>query len=581
MADRLVSVDSSTLQFPAAVRNVQAANLGDPTTVEGGALTARLAPKLDSSVASTTYARQSALDSVAALAAAPIPALGGVSVYVCGHSFGTANTAADLESTPALRLSMRHLTKTPAINAVGGSLMPDIQAKVAATWPVNSRGLAFIADGCVNDRNVYGDDAGATTTREAFRSGLAYLTAAAVQSIATAAFSFDTSWSAGASSTVASVFNFAFTGPTAHLLVGYVATAGGTVEIYDGATLLTTITTGGYKRAFTGAVKIAGLGSGTHQLTGKLVSGAATIVGLAIMGDTPPVVVWDNAGNGTGGAAAGARLALYQDTCAQVLPDFPTVVRVPAGSGWDVATMLGDSLHRNDRGNFYAFTQIEAALRAYLGQGFRQGLNALSRMTASTPYVSAIATSAGPPVIVYASDDFNRADNASMGVTPIGGLTWQTACNGTPVVNFRIFANTAVLSANTSAALADAYLDTGSANGTLRALVTNKSGFPGILFRASGTNNADGYVFFANGTSYTLSIRTAGVMTALLSSTTAAPANGDILSVVLNGPSINCKVNGVSVISTTDTAHTGTRHGIVNNSAGGQHDNFYADNAIA
>lgn len=511
----------------------------------------------------------------------PIPALGGVPHFVYGHSFGTANAATDLESTPAQRLAARNFTKVPVANAVGGSLMPDIQAKIAATWVPNARGLVSFADGCVNDRNVYADDAGATTTREAFRTSLAYLTSAAVQNIATAAFSFDTSWSAGASSTVASVFNFAFTGSMAHLLVKFTTGAGGTLEVYEGTSLIKSITTGGYKRDFTGAIKIAGLGSGTHQLTGKLVSGAATIVGLAIMGDTPPVVVWDNAGNGTGGAAAGARLALYQDTCAQVLPDFPTVVRVPAGSGWDVATMLGDSIHRNDRGNFYAFTQIEAVLRAYLGQGFRQGLNALSRMTASTPYVSAIATSAGPPVIVYASDDFNRADNASMGVTPIGGLTWQTACNGTPVVNFRIFANTAVLSANTSAALADAYLDTGSANGMLRALVTNKSGFPGILFRASGTNNADGYVFFANGTGYTLSIRTAGVMTALLSSTTAAPANGDILSVVLNGPSITCKVNGVSVISTTDTTHTGTRHGMVNNSAGGQHDNFYADNSIA
>lgn len=518
---------------------------------------------------------------VGAVAAAPIPALGGVPHFVYGHSFGTTNTGSEQDSTPHYRVAARNFTKPIVNNAVAGSLMPDIQAKIAATWVPNTRGLVSFADGCVNDRNVYGDDAGATTTREAFRTSLTYLTASVVQSIASAAFSFGANWASGVSSTANATFNFAFTGPTAHLLVGFVTDAGGTLEIYDGATLVKSTTTGGYKRAFTGAIKIGGLGSGTHQLTGKLTTGAVTVVGLAIMGDTPPVVVWDNAGNGTGGAAAGARLALYQDTCAQVLPDFPTVLRSPAGSGWDVATMLGDSLHRNDRGNFYAFTQVEAALRTYLGQGFRQGLNALSRLVASTPYVSATATPDGPPATVYASDDFNRVNNASLGVTPVGGLTWQNACPGTPTVTFTVFANTAVLSANTSAAGADAYVDTAQANGTVRATITNPSGFPGLVFRAAGTNNATGYVFFKNGANYTLSSRTGGALTAMLSTTGVTPAAGDIIEVVLNGSSIVCRVNGTAVITTTSSLNTGTRHGIFNNSAGGQHDDFYASSAIA
>jgi hypothetical protein len=352
---------------------------------------------------------------------------------------------------------------------------------------------------------------------------------------------------------------------------------GGSLEIYDGATLIKTVATGGYKRDFTGAVKISGLGSGTHQLKVKLVSGTASIVGLAIMGDTPPVIVWDNAGNGTGGTAPGTRLALYQDTCATVLADFPTVLRSPVGAGWDVATMLGDSLHRNDRGNFYAFGQVEATLRTYLGLGFRQGLNALTRMVASTPYVTAVAP---PSATVYAYDDFNRADNASMGSTPVGGLVWQNACNGTPAAAFTVFANTAVLSGNTSGAGADAYVDTAQANGTIRATIVGSSGFPGLVFRAAGTNNATGYVFFKNGANYTLSSRTGGTLTAMLSTTGVVPAVGDVLEVVLNGSSIVCKVNGAAVITTTSTLNTGTRHGIFNNSAGGQHDDFYATDAI-
>jgi hypothetical protein len=526
-----------------------------------------------SNPASLTYAAL-----LARFAAAPITALAGVLLTIFGHSFGTDNSGSDKETSPLYRLAARHFMRSIVNNAVGGSLMSDIQAKIAAAWVPNVRGLVGFADGCVNDRNTFGDDAGATTTREAFRTSLAYLTASAVQNLATLAFGFSTAWASGVSSTVGASFNFAFTGPVAHLLVGFTTDAGATLEIYNGTTLVRTVSTGGYKRAFTGAVKISGLGSGTHQLTGKLISGTVAIVGLAIMGDTPPLVLWDNAGNGTGGAAAGARLALYQDTCATVLPDFPTVLRSPVGSGWDPATMLGDSLHRNERGNAYAFTQIEATLRAYLGTNFQQGLNGLTRTTASTPYVTAVAP---PGATVYAYDDFNRANSSTMGSTPVGGLLWQNACNGTPATTYGVFANTAVLNGNTSGAGAEAFVDTGQANGTVRATIVNPSGFPGLVFRASGTNNANGYVFFKNGSSYTLSSRTAGVLTPIASSTGVAPAGGDILEVVLNGSSIICKVNGAAVVSVTDTLYTGTRHGIFNNSAGGQHGAFYATAATS
>jgi hypothetical protein len=97
-------------------------------------------------------------------------------------------------------------------------------------------------------------------------------------------------------------------------------------------------------------------------------------------------------------------------------------------------------------------------------------------------------------------------------------------------------------------------------------------GLVGLSFR--GTNGVDGeYVFYAGESvvGYALKKRT-GVDTYVAiasASPNTAPANGQVLSVVLAGSSIVCKVNGATVIAATDATYTGTQHGIFARAAAG------------
>lgn len=160
-------------------------------------------------------------------------------------------------------------------------------------------------------------------------------------------------------------------------------------------------------------------------------------------------------------------------------------------------------------------------------------------------------------LIIYSRDSFTRA-NGPVGVTEVGGFSWLS--NG---ATHAIASNQAKLTV-TSNVNNDLFIDDGQADGTISGvLATYSAPGCGIAFRLSGTNNATGYLFWQNAAGgYTLSRRTASnTYTQIAATTGVTAAAGDLLEVVLAGASITCKVNGVTVLTASDSTYTGTRHG--------------------
>jgi fibronectin type III domain protein len=319
-----------------------------------------------------------------------IPALEAVPLTVYGDSYGQGSQGADQASRPFNRISVRHKTQTPTIRAVAGTRMDQIAAAIASSWTANGRGLVGFSDGCINDVLQYGDDVGRFTTREAFRTCLAYLTAWSIATPPSPSLVFGPGWSSAVSSTVGSYVDFAWTAASAHLLIGFVTGSGGTVEVRDtSGALLATVTTGGYKQAFTGCVRLTGDAAQAKTVRATLTSGSATIVGLTVTMPTPPPIAWDKAGRLSSNDTTATRLALYYTECASIVADYPSVIQVDMGAGWDYRTMISeDATHRNDLGSRYATDRVETELVAALASDFRQGLNRLTAAAGAGTYTA-------------------------------------------------------------------------------------------------------------------------------------------------------------------------------------------------
>ncbi|UZX04328.1 fibronectin type III domain-containing protein [Arthrobacter sp. CDRTa11] len=187
---------------------------------------------------------------------------------------------------------------------------------------------------------------------------------------------------------------------------------------------------------------------------------------------------------------------------------------------------------------------------------------------------SATASAVAPtPPVIYVADTFTRADSSSLGTTETGALTWA-AINPSlwSIVSNTLNRIAGTITTNPN----DVAVDTGQANGTITVTNLGTTANKGIVFRLpSGTNNT-GYVFYNAGGTWTLSKRTgSNAYTALGTAAGVTPAAGDVMSVVLNGSSIVCKINGTVVITLTDTSYTGTRHGVWSTgTVAGQFDNW-------
>jgi hypothetical protein len=157
------------------------------------------------------------------------------------------------------------------------------------------------------------------------------------------------------------------------------------------------------------------------------------------------------------------------------------------------------------------------------------------------------------------SDAFNRADSTtSLGSADTGGA-W-TAQQGT----WGILSNEGYLATSAGDGQCVATLDASSADGTLSAKLSfgNSPDF-GLIFRFSDNNN---YSVATNDVSFSATLvlykRVAGSFTSLGSASNMA--TGGTLSVELSGGTgnITVKKNGVSAITSSDTAHGGTKYGL-------------------
>ncbi|QWY79661.1 hydrolase [Arthrobacter phage Persistence] len=492
-----------------------------------------------------------------------------------GDSYGNGSQGADQASRPFNRLSVRWRTGTINGKAVAGTRMDEIATAVKANWTPNGRGLVGFSDGVINDEKQYGDLTGISTTVEAFRSALAYLTARAVNDTTTAAFSFGTGWTTGTTSTVGSTVDFAFTGATGYLLVNFVTATGGVFTIKNGAgTTVATVNTGGYKQNFTGAVKLTGNASTGTTYRATLSSGTMTVVGVAATSPYPPIILWDKPGQFSADATEYNRMKAYLDACSAIAPDFPTLIQVDAGSGWDYTTMISeDGVHRNDPGNLFVANRIQTELSNYLAGGFKQGLNRLNQGTGA----AAAYTIPTPDYsVTYSADSFDRANSSTLGTTTTGGYAWTTA----NPANWSIASNQLTVNSTASTAPNDCLINDGQSDGTITVTKADVSA-SGIAFRISA-DGLTGYLLYKSGSAYQLAKRTgAAAYTNLVLTSGITPASGDVIKIVLNGSSIVVKVNGATAITTTDASYAGTRHGLwANSGVSGAFDNWSHTNAI-
>lgn len=165
---------------------------------------------------------------------------------------------------------------------------------------------------------------------------------------------------------------------------------------------------------------------------------------------------------------------------------------------------------------------------------------------------STIVPSTGLPVI----DSFNRADNASSLGTADSGHVW-TAINGT----WGIASNQGRCVSTTTDPVA--VVETGASDVTVEfTLAAIDDG--GVAFRVADNNNYLEAQLNAGPSRVQVWRKQSGSFTQLASvALGTAPANGDVIKVVLIGSSIEVFRNGVSVLSTTSAFNQSvTRHGI-------------------
>lgn len=223
------------------------------------------------------------------------------------------------------------------------------------------------------------------------------------------------------------------------------------------------------------------------------------------------------------------------------------------------------------------------AASAAIPSGLTNGSSYLLRVVAtnaigSTASSASSAVTAGVPVANYWVDTFTRSDNTVPGTTETGGFAW-TVTSG----NAFGIASGALTSTTVGTSPQDCYVDDGHADGTITFTLPLGSGQGGIMFRGSGTNDAIALVFYHDATgAYFLKSRSGGSTYATIqpaSGVTAAA--GDVIQVVLNGSSIICRVNGVTVITATSAINqTATRHGVWTTSVGVKYKSASHNNSI-
>lgn len=166
-----------------------------------------------------------------------------------------------------------------------------------------------------------------------------------------------------------------------------------------------------------------------------------------------------------------------------------------------------------------------------------------------------------PGPLVY--DDFNRPDSAESLGNAVTGQTWEVSPEGTyGIQSGRAYLAVYQVARPEPAAMIDA----GTADCIVSAEFYGGAGYTsgnpssGIMARVSDMDNH--IRFYPDNGHFRLGRREAGALSVLGSNNAIAPANGQILRMILNGLSIRCYVDDVLVFDISSTFNLNvTKHG--------------------
>jgi hypothetical protein len=191
------------------------------------------------------------------------------------------------------------------------------------------------------------------------------------------------------------------------------------------------------------------------------------------------------------------------------------------------------------------------------------------------PYIGialGIPFSFGKVKKIFASDSFNRPDNASSLGNADTGQTWSLNTGGSYNGNMGISSNQAYTTNTLTNRACGSVVDTTHENVEITVTLTGAQMYQGIICRFVDSQN----LIYMNhdGTAYRIGKTVNGVDT-IISSVSKARNNGDILKVVANGSNICGYLNGFLILSVTCTDMlTATKHGIQSFTNTGRLDNF-------
>lgn len=184
---------------------------------------------------------------------------------------------------------------------------------------------------------------------------------------------------------------------------------------------------------------------------------------------------------------------------------------------------------------------------------------------------------------LVAADTFNRADSGTLGSTNGAGVydpvAWSVLAG-----TWGITSNSGVKTAGSGQQ--SAVIETGVVDVDVQVTITTMTGTnsSGIGICARAVNASNYYYLLQNrllggGRNWFIAKLVAGVDTVLGASpyTSPAPANGDVILLRCSGSTISAYINGVLLVSVTDTSLTsGTKHGLyaIGDPAAARLDNF-------
>ena len=256
-------------------------------------------------------------------------------------------------------------------------------------------------------------------------------------------------------------------------------------------------------------------------------------------------------------AALDAFNALWDEMAAQ----YDNVIVADPNKGyWNKLTDIGaDGVHPNEQGNAHL---AACARDALLGYALQKSIALVT--TGKTPAIDNNVT----PITTYASDEFARADSATVGSTEVGAYAWTANPVGDQA-KWSIVSQQLVKSGAALTGAKEILVDTTRADGKVGVtFISAVASGCGLSFRVAADGNSGYLVHTLTDGTYLLRRRSGTTYTTLYTSAVGIAAAGDRVEVLMAGSSLSLIVNGTTLGTvTSSTNSTATRHGMWANSS--------------